>query len=81
MVKLLAARAQMVYRCCLSKIGGSASACGGTACRLRCVVSSTSTRAHSVMSEGTYVCTRRGCCYASLSAHTRRFKPVQGAYR
>ena len=41
-VKLLAVRARMVYWCCLSKIGGSTSAYGGTACRLRFVVSSTS---------------------------------------
>ena len=60
-VKLLAVQAQMVYWCCLSKIGGSTSACGGTACRLRFVVSSISTYVCSVLSEGTYICTRRSC--------------------
>ena len=51
----------MVYRCCLSKIGGNTSVHSGTACRLRFVVSSTSTCVCSVMSEGTCICTRRGC--------------------
>ena len=60
-VKLLAVRARMVYWCCLSKIGSSTSACGGTACRLMYVVSNKSMCVHSVMSEGTCVCTRRGC--------------------
>jgi hypothetical protein len=60
-VKLLAVQARVVYRYCLSEIGGSTSAYGGTACRLRFVVSRTSTCVYSVMSEGTCVCTRRGC--------------------
>ena len=72
-VKLLAVQARMVYLCCLSKIGGSTSACGGTACRLRFMVSSTSMCVYSVISEGTYVCTRHGCCCASLSVYMRRF--------
>ena len=60
-VELLVVRARMVYRCCLSEIGGSTSACGGAACRLRFLVSRTSTCVYSVMSEGTCVCTSRGC--------------------
>ena len=80
-VKWLAVRAWMVYWCCLSKIGGSTSACGGTVCRLMCVVSSTSTCVYSMISEGTCICTRCGCCCASLSVHARRFKPVQDVCR